>query len=62
MYKTELVPIETDREAPMIMGVCFPDPRSLNRAPSATGSNMYEGFVSAPALIELYRDYSQGNV
>ena len=58
----EFVPIEIDRKALTIMGVSFPDMRSLDAAASAIGSNMYEGFVPTPALIELYRDYSQGKV
>jgi len=58
----EFTPIEVDREALTIMGVCFPDLKSLNTASSAIGSNMYEGFVPTPALIELYRDYSLGMV
>jgi len=58
----EFVPIEIDRGALTIMGVSFPDLESLNTAAGAIGSNMYEGFVPTPALIELYRDYSQGKV
>ena len=60
--KMEFVPIEIDRKALTIMGVCFPDLESLNTAANAIGSNMYEGFVPTPALVELYRDYSQGKI
>jgi len=58
----EFMPIEIDRGAMTIMGVSFPDIKSLDAAANAIGSNMYEGFVPTPALIELYRDYSQGKI
>jgi putative transcriptional regulator len=56
MYK----PIEVDREKLTIMGVPFPDRKSLERAASAIGSNMFEGWEPTSVQIELYRDYAAG--
>jgi putative transcriptional regulator len=58
MYKS----IEVDREKLTIMGVPFSDKKSLERAASAIGSNMFEGFEPSQKLIELYRDYRIGKV
>jgi putative transcriptional regulator len=58
MYK----PIEVDRERLTIMGVPFPDRKSLERAASAIGSNMFEGWEPTSVQIELYRDYAAGKI
>ncbi|MDR1305970.1 MAG: antitoxin VbhA family protein, partial [Treponema sp.] len=55
-------PVEVDRQKLTIMGVQFPDKVSLNRAASAIGSNMYEGFEPTPALLKLYREFSEGKI
>jgi len=55
-------PIAVDRDALTIMGVPFPDKGALERAASALGSNMYEGFEPTPGLVELYRDFVAGKV
>jgi len=55
-------PIAVDRDELTIMGVQFPDKGSLDRAASALGSNMYEGFEPTPDLIELYRDFVAGKI
>jgi putative transcriptional regulator len=44
MYK----PIEIDRQKLTIMGVKFPDLKTLERTANALGSNMYEGFEPTP--------------
>lgn len=54
--------IEIDRDSLTIMGIPFPDRRSLERAANAIGSNMYEGFEPTPSLIELYRDFVAGKI
>lgn len=56
MYKT----IEIDRENLTILGVQFSDLTTLENAASAIGSNMFEGFVPTPELIQLYVDWSSG--
>jgi len=53
MYK----PIQIDRKNLTIMGVSFPDLVTLDRAASAIGSNMYEGFEPTISHIALIRDY-----
>jgi putative transcriptional regulator len=58
MYK----PIEVDREKLTIMGVPFPDRNSLEKAASAIGSNMFEGWEPTSIQIELYRDYAAGKI
>ncbi|MCL2111565.1 MAG: antitoxin VbhA family protein [Clostridiales bacterium] len=55
-------PIEVDRSALTIMGVPFPDIDALENAASALGSNMYEGFVPTPSLVELLRDFIEGKI
>ncbi|MFP3043377.1 antitoxin VbhA family protein [Treponema primitia] len=55
-------PLEVDRQNLTIMGVRFPDLETLNRVSSAIGSNMFEGFEPTPALLEIYRDYSEGKI
>ncbi|GHV74850.1 hypothetical protein AGMMS49940_21520 [Spirochaetia bacterium] len=58
MYK----PIEVDRKNLTIMGVPFSDKKSLERAASAIGSNMFEGWEPTPSKIELYRDFAAGKI
>jgi len=53
MYK----PISVDRENLTLMGVPFPDLRTLDHTANAIGSNMYEGFEPTPDSIALIRDY-----
>jgi hypothetical protein len=55
-------PIEVDKKNMTIMGVYFPDLETLNRVSSAIGSNMFEGFEPSSALLEIYRDYSEGKI
>jgi putative transcriptional regulator len=53
-------PLKIDRKNVSIMGVKFPDLASLEATAKAIGSNMYEGFVPTPALIQLYLDWKRG--
>jgi putative transcriptional regulator len=53
MYK----PIQIDRKNLTIMGVLFPDLRTLEHTASAIGSNMYEGFEPSVSSVSLIRDY-----
>ena len=50
-------PIQIDREKLTIMGVLFPDLKTLDRTANAIGSNMYEGFEPSANHIILIRDY-----
>jgi hypothetical protein len=45
-----------------IMGISFPDLKTLERVSNALGSNMFEGFEPTSRLIEIYRDYSEGKI
>lgn len=58
MYK----PIEIDRAKLTIMGVKFPDLKTLDSSANAIGSNMFEGFEPTPKGIELIRDYVIGKI
>jgi putative transcriptional regulator len=58
MYK----PIEVDKQNLTIMGIKFPSIEALDSAANVIGSNMFEGFEPTPALIKLYRDYTNGNI
>jgi putative transcriptional regulator len=53
MYKT----IEINRNDLTIMGIKFPDLRTLENSANAIGSNMFEGFEPTPKSIEIIRDY-----
>lgn len=55
-------PIEIDRKNLTIMGVRFPDLKTLDSAASAIGSNMFEGFEPTEKLIRLYLDYKTGKI
>jgi putative transcriptional regulator len=55
-------PIEVDRNTLTIMGVPFSDREALESTASAIGSNMFEGFVPTPYLIEVLRDFVEGKI
>jgi hypothetical protein len=55
-------PLEIDRQNMTIMGISFPDLKTLERVSNALGSNMFEGFEPTSRLIEIYRDYSEGKI
>ena len=58
MYK----PIEVDKEKLTLMGVKFPDLKTLENTAYGVGSNMYEGFEPTPERISIIRDYVIGKV
>jgi putative transcriptional regulator len=58
MYK----PIEVDRKKLTIMGVMFPDLKTLENTAYGIGSNMFEGFEPTPGRIEIIRDYVIGKI
>jgi putative transcriptional regulator len=53
-------PIEVDRNKLTIMGIVFPDLRTLENTAYGIGSNMFEGFEPTPERIEIIRDYVIG--
>ena len=55
-------PIEIDRSNLTIMGVKFPDLKSLENTANALGSNMFEGYEPTPKGIEIIRDYVTGKI
>ena len=58
MYK----PIEVNKEKLTLMGVKFPDLKTLENTAYGIGSNMYEGFEPTPERISIIRDYVIGKV
>ena len=50
-------PIEIDRGNLTIMGVRFPDLKTLNNTADAIGSNMFEGFEPTAKSVAIIRDY-----
>ena len=58
MYK----PIDVNREKLTLMGVKFPDLKTLENTACGIGSNMYEGFEPTPGRIAIIRDYIIGKV
>lgn len=52
MYRS----LDINRENLTIMGIEFPDLKSLESAANAIGSNMFEGFEPTPELVQLYID------
>jgi putative transcriptional regulator len=58
MYK----PLEIDRENISLMGIKFPDLKSLEATANAIGSNMFEGFEPTPKLIQLYLEWKLGHI
>lgn len=55
-------PLDINRENLTIMGIEFPDLKSLESAANAIGSNMFEGFEPTSKGIEIIRDYSIGKI
>ena len=55
-------PLDINRENLTIMGIEFPDLKSLESAANAIGSNMFEGFKPTPKGIEIIRDYVVGKI
>ena len=49
-------PLDINREKLTIMGIEFPDLKSLESAANAIGSNMFEGFEPTSELVQLYID------
>ena len=58
MYKT----IDVDRVNLTIMGVKFPNIKTLESTANAIGTNMFEGFEPTQELIQLYLDWKSGIV
>lgn len=58
MYK----PIQIDRKKLTIMGVPFPDLKTLDSVANAIGSNMFEGFEPTEKIIRVYLDYRTGKI
>jgi hypothetical protein len=56
------IPIEVDRKKLTIMGVEFPDLKTLENTSYGIGSNMYEGFEPTPERIGIIRDYVIGKI
>ena len=54
--------LDINRENLTIMGIEFPDLKSLESAANAIGSNMFEGFEPTSKGIEIIRDYSIGKI
>jgi putative transcriptional regulator len=54
--------IEIDRNNLTIMGVKFPDLKTLENTANALGSNMFEGFKPTPKGIEIILDYITGKI
>jgi len=54
--------LDINREKLTLMGVQFPDLRSLERTATAMASNMFEGFEPTKELIQLYLEWKDGRV
>ena len=54
--------IEIDRNNLTIMGVRFPNLKTLESTANAIGSNMFEGFKPTPKGVEIIRDYVIGKI
>ena len=54
--------LDINRENLTIMGIEFPDLKSLESAANAIGSNMFEGFEPTTKGIEIIRDYLLGKI
>ena len=54
--------IDIDRNNLTIMGVKFPNLKTLESTANAIGSNMFEGYKPTPKGIEIIRDYVVGKV
>ena len=55
-------PITIDRKNLTLMGVVFPDEKTLDSVANAVGSNMFEGFEPTPQIIQFYLDWKTGKV
>jgi putative transcriptional regulator len=55
-------PLAINREALTIMGVPFPDLKTLENTAKGICSNMYEGYVPTRRGIEIVRDYCLGKM
>jgi putative transcriptional regulator len=55
-------PIVVDRTALTIMGVPFPDLKTLESIANAIGSNMFEGYEPTRKGVEIIRDYCLGKM
>ena len=49
-------PLDINRENLTIMGIEFPDLKSLESAANAIGSNMFEGFEPTSELVTINGD------
>ena len=58
MFKT----IEINRNRLTILGVKFPDLKTLETTANAIGSNMFEGFEPTQKGVEIIRDYLTGKI
>lgn len=56
------IPIEVNRNNLTIMGVPFPDLKTLENIGQSIGSNMFEGFQPTKKDIEIIRDYCLGKI
>lgn len=54
--------MDINREKLTLMGVQFPDLRSLERTATAMASNMFEGFEPSRELIQLYLEWKDGGI
>jgi Antitoxin VbhA len=54
--------VEINKRNLTIMGVTFPDLKTLESTANALGSNMFEGFSPTPKGIEIIRDYVTGKI
>jgi len=54
--------IDIDRKNLTIMGVKFPNLKTLESTANAIGSNMFEGYRPTPKGIEIIRDYVDGKI
>lgn len=54
--------IDINRQELTIMGVPFPDLKSLESTANALGSNMFEGFVPTRELVQIYLDLKNGKL
>ena len=58
MYRT----LEVDRDNLTLMGVQFPNLKSLERTANALGTNMFEGLEPTKELIQIYLDWKHGDI
>ncbi len=58
MYKK----LKIDRENLTLMGIKFPNLKSLESTANALGTNMFEGFEPTKELIQLYIDWKNNKI